>query len=103
MCQSLCVCVCYHSNGRTDRHTDFNFGMVVKWKNIEVKFRGQGHRSKVNVMRSKNVGEVVSLTFESLFNGPAKEETQEYDVGCFQSICVFYNNIISCHTMGCVT
>ena len=29
------------------------------------------------------------MTFKSHVYGPAKEETQEYDVGCFQSICVF--------------
>ncbi len=23
-----------HSHGQTDRHTDLNFGMEVKWKNI---------------------------------------------------------------------
>ncbi len=33
---SVCVClsVCYHSHGRTDKHTDLIFGVYVKWKNI---------------------------------------------------------------------
>ncbi len=26
--------VCYHSQGRTDKHTDLNLGMEVKWKDI---------------------------------------------------------------------
>ncbi len=41
-------------------------------------------------MRSKNVHLDVPLTSESLFYGPAKEEAQEYNVGCFQSICGFF-------------
>ncbi len=34
VCLSVCVCVCYHSHSRTDRRTDLNFGMEVKWKDI---------------------------------------------------------------------
>ena len=35
----VCVCVCdsvclSRSHRRTDRHTDLNFGMSVKWKDI---------------------------------------------------------------------
>ncbi len=46
-------------------------------------YLGRGQRSRL--------GWVVSLTSESLVNGPAKEETQEYDVVCFQRcICVFF-------------
>ena len=33
----LCVCACVrpsHSVGRTDGHTDLDFGMEVKWKDI---------------------------------------------------------------------
>ncbi len=44
-------------------------------------------------MRSKNVSWDVPLTFKSHVHGPAKEETQEYDVGCFQSICVFFSEL----------
>ncbi len=41
---------------------------------------GQGHRSKVKVMRSKNDNWDVPLTSENLVTrGPAKEETKEYD------------------------
>ncbi len=41
MALTSCVseCVCYHSPGRTDRHTDLKFGMSVKVK-------GQGHQVK---------------------------------------------------------
>ena len=31
----------------------------------------------------------IPLSSESLVCGPVKEETEEYDVGCFQSVCVF--------------
>ncbi len=51
---------------RTVRRTDFNFCMVVKWKDIYVKSVGQGHRSKVKVTRSKNVHNDVPLTSKSL-------------------------------------
>ncbi len=33
-CVRACVCVCYRSHGRTDRRTDLNLGMEVKWKDI---------------------------------------------------------------------
>ncbi len=42
-----------HSPDGTDRHTDLIFGMEIKWEDIEVKFKGQGHRSKVKLTRSK--------------------------------------------------
>ncbi len=43
----VCVSV-YPSNslGSTYWHTDLNFGMEVKWKDIYVNFVGQGRRSK---------------------------------------------------------
>ncbi len=68
---SVCVSVCVsvrpsHSPGRTDGHTGLNFGMEVKWEDIKVKLVGQGHRSKVKVMRSKNDQWDVPFTFESL-------------------------------------
>ncbi len=45
----MCLSVCYHHHDGTDRRADLNFGM-------EVKFVGEGHRSKVEeVTRSKNV------------------------------------------------
>ncbi len=34
-----------------DRHTDLKIGMEVTWEDIKVKFEGQGHRSKVNVIQ----------------------------------------------------
>ena len=46
-------------------------------------YLGQGHKSKVKVTRSKNVHWDAPLTSESLVYRPAKEEIQEYDVGCF--------------------
>ena len=49
-----------------DRHTDLNFGIEVKWKDIYVKFVGQGHRSNVKVPRTKNVHLDIPLTSESL-------------------------------------
>ncbi len=52
-------------------------------------YLGQGHRSKVKVTRSQNVHFDILLASGSLDCGPAKEETQEYDVGCFQSVCGF--------------
>ncbi len=48
-----------------------------------------GYRSKVKVHEVKNVHRDIPLTSESLVCGPGEEETQEYDVGCFQSVCVF--------------
>ena len=52
--RSVSVSVCVScSHGWTDRHMDLNCGMEGKWKNIYVKFVGQGHRSKVT--RSNNV------------------------------------------------
>ena len=30
----LSVCVCYHSSRRTNKQTNLNFGMEVKWKDI---------------------------------------------------------------------
>ncbi len=30
----VCLSVCYHSHSQTDRRTDLNFGMEVKWKDI---------------------------------------------------------------------
>ncbi len=41
-------------------------------------------------MRSKNVSWDVPLTFKSRVYGPAKEETQEYDVGVFKAYVVFF-------------
>ncbi len=63
-------------------------------------YLGQVHRSrsKVKVTRSKNVSWDIPLTFKSRVYGPAKEETQEYDVECFQSICSFLNIYIQIHT-----
>ncbi len=55
VCLCVCVSVCYLSHGRTYRHIDLNFGMKVKWKDIQVKFIGQGHKSNVKVTTSKNV------------------------------------------------
>ncbi len=52
---------------------------------------GQCHRLKAKVTRSKNVSWEVPLTSKSHVYGHAKEETQEYDVGCFQSVCVFFS------------
>ena len=51
---TLSVCVCYHSNGRTDRYTDLNVGQVEG-------YLAQGHRSKVKVTRSKNVYMGISM------------------------------------------
>ncbi len=53
---------------------------------------GQGHRSKVKVTRSQIVYWGVPFASESLVYGPAREETQEYNVGCFQSVCGFIYN-----------
>ncbi len=56
-------------------------------------YLGQVHRS-----RSENVHWDVPLTSacsESLVYGPAKEQTQEYDVGCFLSVCGFVIYIMS--------
>ncbi len=60
--------VCYRSLGQTDRRTDLNFGMEVRWKDIYIKSGviGQGHRSKVKGMRSKNVHWDVPLTSKSI-------------------------------------
>ncbi len=30
----VCLCVCYHSSGRTDKQTVLIFSMEVKWKDI---------------------------------------------------------------------
>ena len=47
-------------------------------------------------MRSKIVHLWCSIDFwEHCPDGPAREETQEYDVGCFQSVCVFLLRIIN--------
>ncbi len=85
-----CLSVCYLSRSRMDRHTDLNFAMEVKLKDIKAKFVVRGHRSKVQVTRSK----VFIVTFHWLPRalskiGPANEENREntgkeYDVGCFQ-------------------
>ncbi len=48
------------------------------------RFIGQRFRS-----RGKNGNQDIPLTSESIVDGPAKEETQEYDVRCFQSIFFF--------------
>ena len=45
---------------------------------------------KNDYTRSKNVQWDIPLTSEGLVCGPAEEETQEYDVGCFQSVCAFF-------------
>ena len=50
-------------------------------------------------MRSKNVHWHIPLTSESHVYGHAKEGTQEhnwqeYDVGCFQSVCIFFSIVI---------
>ena len=34
VCLCVYLCVCYHSYDRTDRLTDLNYGMEVKWKDI---------------------------------------------------------------------
>ena len=37
LCVCVCVCLCVcpsHYPGRTKEHTDLNFGMEIKWKNI---------------------------------------------------------------------
>ncbi len=31
---SVCLSICYHFHDQTDKHTDLNFGMSVKWKDI---------------------------------------------------------------------
>ncbi len=46
----MCVCVCYHLHGR---HTNLNFGMEIKWKDMLLRCVGQSRRSKVKVTRSK--------------------------------------------------
>ncbi len=38
------LCVCLSVTTLTDRPTDLNFGMEIMWKDIKVKFRGQGKR-----------------------------------------------------------
>ena len=44
---SACMSVCLsHYPGRMDGRTDLNFGRKVKWKETEVKFIDQGHRSR---------------------------------------------------------
>ncbi len=66
------VCLSVHPSRYPDRthgQTDLNFCMEVRWKDIEVKFVDQGHRSKVKVTRSKNVHRDVPLTSESLVYG----------------------------------
>ena len=49
------VRVCVHSHNWTVSRMDNKFDMQVCQDHILVKFDGQGHRSKVKVMRSKNV------------------------------------------------
>ena len=54
-----------HSRRRTDRHTDLNFAMGVRWKDIKVKFEGQGNGLKVNVVRlKKSFLMFISMSFE---------------------------------------
>ncbi len=60
---SVCVCVSVcpaHSPCQTDGHTELDFGMEVKWKDIKVKFVGQFHRLKVKVIGSKNLFVVIA-------------------------------------------
>ena len=47
------MCVLSHLNRQTFR-SEF-YGVENKWEDIEVKFIGHGHRSKVKVTRSKTV------------------------------------------------
>ncbi len=62
--ESVCVCVHpSHSPGQTDRHTDLNFDMEVKWNYIYVKSVGKDHRSEVKVTRLKKHFMVVSIGF----------------------------------------
>ncbi len=52
--------------------------MEVKWKDIQVKFVGQGYRSKVKVTRSKK-GFTVHLYGRALGDSYAKEATEKCD------------------------
>ena len=51
----VCVLVCEHSYGWTDRRTVRKFGTGVDLDDISDEFDGQGHRSKVKVIQLKNV------------------------------------------------
>ena len=79
-----------------DRHTDLNFGMVVKWKDIYVRFVGQGHRSKVKVKRSKNVQWDILLIFESLPKKKLRNATGRNMTGVFSKCICFltYNCVL---------
>ena len=44
----------------------------------------------VHYVMVKNVHFDIPLTYESLVYGPAKEETQEFDVGCFKAYAVSF-------------
>ncbi len=64
------------------------FGMKVKWKDIKVKFAGQGNMSKVKVTRSKTIIMAISMK-------EAKEANEEYDCtdtmrGVFKAYMLFH-------------
>ena len=87
-----CVCLSVslsQPNRRTYRLEFWHGGQVEG-------YLGQGHRSRSQGQKMF-IG-MFHLTFDSLVYGHAKEDTQEYDwpeydVGCFQSICVFFCSI----------
>ncbi len=86
VCLWLCVSVTTLTAERTDVRTWI-------WHAGQV----EGYLGQVHMSRSRgqnNVSWDVPLTSKSRGYGPAKEETQEYDVGCFQSVCVFFGILL---------
>ena len=86
-----CVCVCVCASVSLSWVDGQTYGLEF-WHGGQVEgYLGQVRRSKVKVTRSNNVHWDTPLTSESLVcSRPAKQETHEYNVGCFQSVCVFF-------------
>ena len=60
---SVCVSVCpSHSPSQSKSCTDFNFGMQVWPEHIKVKFKCQGHRSKLNVIGQGRGAKIDTVT-----------------------------------------